>query len=251
MRVNFVLCASYLALSANAFDILGDIGKLVAPVGEALHYDAGHWFHAARKDVETFVNSAALDKALEIRNFVEAAVGGVNALQNEVQKANGNASAMNDLQRGFAKVLEELNTLFPPPDHAPSHAERQAAVQTALTKIGAVLVSVLGPLSGDEEGVAKTWDTVIQPPLLSVVVLVGDFAEQHPYLLQAVLIMLLSGPMARISEGIFGMVLEAIGFGSEGVVKGSLAAWIQSCVFGPYIPKGSLFSLLQKVAMTA
>ena len=46
------------------------------------------------------------------------------------------------------------------------------------------------------------------------------------------------------------MVLDIIGFGTLGVKAGSLAAYVQSTVYGGNVVAGSLFSSLQSSAMT-
>ncbi|KAM7183068.1 hypothetical protein V8F33_013826 [Rhypophila sp. PSN 637] len=46
-------------------------------------------------------------------------------------------------------------------------------------------------------------------------------------------------------------ILGAFGFGPLGPIAGSLAAFIQSTVYGAAVPAGSLFALLQRLAMTA
>ncbi|KAI0077967.1 hypothetical protein K474DRAFT_1771352 [Panus rudis PR-1116 ss-1] len=59
---------------------------------------------------------------------------------------------------------------------------------------------------------------------------------------------------AAIAAAIYGLVyllLYLIGFGSAGVIGGSLAAWIQSIFYGAFVPAGSIFAILQSISMTA
>lgn len=47
------------------------------------------------------------------------------------------------------------------------------------------------------------------------------------------------------------MALSAIGFGSAGIIAGSLAATWQSTVYGGFVAAGSLFSVLQSIGASS
>ncbi|KAH9931418.1 uncharacterized protein B0H18DRAFT_989175 [Fomitopsis serialis] len=80
-----------------------------------------------------------------------------------------------------------------------------------------------------------------------VIVAIGDLAEQHPYLLETLLV---SGVMLIIPESWFlRPLLRLFGMSPEGPVQGSVVAWAQRTFFGGTIPKGSWFSYLQRAAM--
>lgn len=59
----------------------------------------------------------------------------------------------------FGKVLErvmdEVRAEFPPPDHAPSHAEREAIVDYALGSVSAAMKDVFRGLGVGEENVER------------------------------------------------------------------------------------------------
>ncbi|KAJ7068660.1 hypothetical protein C8F01DRAFT_1118890 [Mycena amicta] len=264
---------SVIALSLHrtaGFDLLGEFDKLVAPASDLLHHtgnDVAQFFSTAGKDVGALlkrvggdfvaVSSNVEDKIGELKGLFDAIVGGTSALQDEIYKGQANkdelsAGLMKEFERRFAKVLEELIVMFPPPDHVPTHDQRKAAATEALHKFGMALTSACRHLGIADEGINSTWHTVIEPAVTSALVLIGDLAEQHPILVEGVLVLVLSQLLvvtfASISTEYW--FLEVVGFGSKGPIKGSLAAWIQSVVFGPFIPKNSWFAALQKIAMT-
>ncbi|PYI31884.1 hypothetical protein BP00DRAFT_446113 [Aspergillus indologenus CBS 114.80] len=46
-----------------------------------------------------------------------------------------------------------------------------------------------------------------------------------------------------------GAIISILGFGSLGVVRGSLAAWFQSLMYGGYTPAGGVFAKLTSMGM--
>ncbi|KAJ7482377.1 hypothetical protein B0H11DRAFT_2418663 [Mycena galericulata] len=150
-----------------------------------------------------------------------------------------------DLQRVFEKVLEELKDMFPAPDHAQGHDERQAAVAVALEKAGAALVTVCAKYGMDEERARAHWDGVVRPAIHTTVVLIGDLVEHHPDLLGSVLFF--GAVMLIPNYWLLRPVLSLFGFGPTGPVKGSTAAWAQRVFYGASVSKGSWFALLDKV----
>ncbi|KAK3313199.1 hypothetical protein B0H66DRAFT_388030 [Apodospora peruviana] len=74
-----------------------------------------------------------------------------------------------------------------------------------------------------------------------------EYAKEHPLEVAATVVLSLTafGVLARLMP----WVLRLIGFGMEGPVADSLAALWQARYAG-YVPKGSLFSFLQRLGMT-
>ncbi|AEO59715.1 hypothetical protein MYCTH_2308206 [Thermothelomyces thermophilus ATCC 42464] len=74
-----------------------------------------------------------------------------------------------------------------------------------------------------------------------------EYAKAHPYETAAtVLLTLVSlGVLARLLP----LIVRALGFGELGPIEGSFAAWWQR-LYGGYVPKGSLWSFLQRMGMT-
>ncbi|KAJ7682400.1 hypothetical protein DFH06DRAFT_1314619 [Mycena polygramma] len=100
-----------------------------------------------------------------------------------------------DLERALKTVLEEM---FPAPDEARRHEERQKKVAVALDseKAGAALVTVCVKHGMAQRRVDAHWHTV-WPAIENVVVLLGDLVEQHPDLLSA---LLFTGALALLPE---------------------------------------------------
>ncbi|EED85598.1 predicted protein [Postia placenta Mad-698-R] len=97
----------------------------------------------------------------------------------------------------LAELLEELSAAFPPPDHATHHAEREIQVSKIL----------------------------------------GDITEQHPDLVE---ILLITAVFMIIPEGwILRPVARLFGIGPYGPVKGSTAAWAQRTFYGAEVKAGS------------
>ncbi|KAK0624952.1 hypothetical protein B0T17DRAFT_460471, partial [Bombardia bombarda] len=73
-----------------------------------------------------------------------------------------------------------------------------------------------------------------------------EYARVHPLEVAAsVLVTLLAfGVLVRLVP----VVLELLGFGVEGPVEGNFAAWWES-MYNGFVPKGSLFSYLQRLGM--
>jgi hypothetical protein len=73
------------------------------------------------------------------------------------------------------------------------------------------------------------------------------FAGEHPAeVLAGLLVIVAVGVLAVMMAP---WVVEALGFAELGPVEGSFAAWWEACYAG-YIPRGSLFSYLQRLGMT-
>ncbi|KAK3349038.1 hypothetical protein B0T25DRAFT_547043 [Lasiosphaeria hispida] len=75
----------------------------------------------------------------------------------------------------------------------------------------------------------------------------AQYVKEHPLEIAAsVLLSLVAfGVLARLAP----VVLELLGFGVEGPVEGSFAAWFMS-TYGAHVPKGSLMAFLQRLGMT-
>ncbi|KAK4249335.1 hypothetical protein C7999DRAFT_12811 [Corynascus novoguineensis] len=74
-----------------------------------------------------------------------------------------------------------------------------------------------------------------------------EYAKAHPYEVAATVLLtvLALGVMVRLVP----IFVRVLGFGELGPVEGSFAAWWQRLYAG-YVPKGSLWSFLQRMGMT-
>ncbi|KAF7352439.1 hypothetical protein MVEN_01208500 [Mycena venus] len=228
-----------------------ELGETVQRYGEELMEEAA----SHSKDVR--------NKIRELKDRMNVIVHGVTALH-ELQAATikkrtrrsgdtGDKSlvAMNDmagdLERAFEKVFEELKVLFPAPEKALGHEERQKVVAVALEKAGAALTTVCTRHGMDEERVAAHWET-IRAAIEKLVVLLGDLVEQHPLMFETLLI---TFTVMLIPEyWVLRPLLRIFGFGPIGPVKGTAASWAQRVFYGAAVSKGSWFAYLEKAAMT-
>ncbi|KAK4204938.1 hypothetical protein QBC40DRAFT_272030 [Triangularia verruculosa] len=96
------------------------------------------------------------------------------------------------------------------------------------------------------EALSQAYDTSVSMAEELFVELVG-YVKEHPYEIAATVLLSLVtfGVLVRLAP----RVLVLLGFGAEGPVEGSWAAWFQS-TYGGYVPKGSLMSYLQRLGMT-
>ncbi|KAF7332346.1 Serine/threonine protein kinase [Mycena kentingensis (nom. inval.)] len=153
-----------------------------------------------------------------------------------------------DLEDAFDVVLVELQEMFPLPDDAPGHDQRVIAVSAALDKVGDKFVAVLEHHGLDVPRVEEIWATILRPALYFVLVSFGDINEQYPDLLPG---LFFAAAVVVVPESvIFSGVLRVFGFGKQGPVKGSAAAWAQRVFYGAQVNKGSWFAILQRAGMT-
>ncbi|KAJ7126396.1 hypothetical protein C8R43DRAFT_1075153 [Mycena crocata] len=174
-----------------------------------------------------------------------------NAESSESDDDTRSERVMNDiraaLEQAFAAVVEELKVMFPPPDQAPGHEERQRMVAVALEKAGTAFMTVIGSYGMEKEHLQVHWDAM-RPSIEAMVVLLGDLVEQHPYLFTALVVVVVVE--IAPTNWILRPFLNLFGFGPIGPVKGTPASWAQRIFYGATVGKGSWFAFLQRVAMT-
>ncbi|KAF7290892.1 hypothetical protein HMN09_01267600 [Mycena chlorophos] len=151
-----------------------------------------------------------------------------------------------DLEVAFGAVINELQEMFPEPKDAAGHENRSKAVEVALEKAGVVLIKVCGDHGLDEERVAAHWEP-IRAYLLTAIVFLGDIVEQHPVLFESLFFVLVIAilPEVWLSRPLF----RIFGFGPQGPIKGSAAAWAQRVFFGARVQENSWFAILQRAGM--
>ncbi|KAF7355696.1 hypothetical protein MSAN_01487400 [Mycena sanguinolenta] len=218
----------------------------------AMHTNNGEIFvqlgEAAWQHVEKLAGEAAEHakdfggKTGELKEHMKMIVDGAWALH---AKIHADGAIASDVQRGFDQVFQELQAMFPAPKEALGHEERQKVVSLALDKAETVLKAVCAQHGVLEERVAGPWEAV-RGAIETVVVLLGDLAEQHPHLLAALLV---AGSLMLV-PAFLRPLLQLFGFGRAGPVKGTVASWAQSVFYGPAVSKGSLFAWAQKSVMS-
>ncbi|KAF8128198.1 hypothetical protein EV363DRAFT_1341128 [Boletus edulis] len=150
-----------------------------------------------------------------------------------------------ELEGVFMAIVNELEQI-PPPDKAPSHAERAEMVDKVLDNTTQGLVK-LAVRYGIKEEVVTIYLDALKPQVQALIVVVGDINEQHPQLLPA---LAFSVAVMLIPESwILRPFLSVFGFGPAGPVKGSVAAWLQRRFWGAAVEAGSWFSWLQAAGM--
>ncbi|KAG2743938.1 hypothetical protein P692DRAFT_20784477 [Suillus brevipes Sb2] len=153
-------------------------------------------------------------------------------------------SVLEEFQNTFRALIEELKEQFPPPEEAPGHEKRTLVINAVLNRMEGTFLRIAIKHGANEE-VLKNHTSSLMASVLYIVVTIIDLFEQHPELALTLL---------RIATGIFTQeflfaALRIFGFAALGPTKGSAAAWLQAWLFGPAVPKGSWFSVLQRIPM--
>ncbi|KIK41128.1 hypothetical protein CY34DRAFT_13229 [Suillus luteus UH-Slu-Lm8-n1] len=190
------------------------------------------------------------DKISELRKSVDSVVATATTLYQVVKEAAGKRgiplhTISKDLGNTFRILFEELKEQFPPPDEAPGHEQRMTMINTVLDRVEECFLQVVGKLGVSQE-LLKSLTGSLKSGIKHVVVTIGDVSAQHPSLVWA-----LSGIVISMlfAEGLLLMILRIVGFGPLGPMKGGIAAWLQGWLFGPAVPKGGWFAMLQRLAM--
>ncbi|KAG1746517.1 uncharacterized protein EDB91DRAFT_1117333 [Suillus paluster] len=153
-------------------------------------------------------------------------------------------------------LFEELKEVFPPPEQAPGHENRTVMFSTVLDRMEEKFLQVAIVHGGNEE-LLTSYTSSLKFSVQHIAVTMGDLIEQHPNLANTLLIAAMAPLLPEIAavflprgggSWILRRVLLKVGFGPQGPMKGSVAAWLHSWL-GPFIPKGSWFSVLQRLAM--
>ncbi|KAG1764650.1 hypothetical protein EDD22DRAFT_445650 [Suillus occidentalis] len=156
----------------------------------------------------------------------------------------------------FFVLFEGLMEMFPPPDEAPGHDNRTIMISTALDRFEEVFLQVATELGVSEE-LLKSHSNSLKFVVQHVIVTMGDLVEQHPDIAKTLLFVAIAelAPSLLPEVGVLfdgwllRQLLRLLGFGPLGPIKGGIAAWLQRWIFGPIIPGGSWFAVLQRLAM--
>lgn len=159
----------------------------------------------------------------------------------------------------FVVLFEELIEMFPPPEEAPGHDNRTIMISTALDRFEEGFLQVATKLGVSEEQL-KSHSSSLKFVVQHVTVTIGDLVEQHPDIANTLLLVAIVEllPLLLPEFGIGALfegwpllrpLLRLLGFGPQGPIKGGIAAWLQRWIFGPTIPGGSWFAVLQRLAM--
>ncbi|KAK7062109.1 hypothetical protein R3P38DRAFT_2833463 [Favolaschia claudopus] len=190
---------------------------------------------ATRKYGEKVLNDAmesskeVQEKIGELKNAMNAVLHASKEMDElgasrSVQKRDMKEDFAKELHSALEKVAKELEIMFPPPDEASGHEDRQRVVQVALGKAGTEVKRVCIEHGMDQERVEAHWES-FSMIVEKLVVLLGDLFEQHPDLFSALFITI---SLMLIPESLLlRPVLSLFGFGPLGPGKGTAASWAQ------------------------
>jgi len=191
-----------------------------------------------------------IDKITDLKNATNTLVQGIRDLMPVIEKSASGIDfekAREDLESRLSMIPKLLKEEFPEPSKAPSHEDRVKFFDRVFEIASAEVVTVLGKFGMEKDEVIEKLNR-IEPPLKKVIVTIGDIIEQHPILLE---VLVISTTILTVEIVFMRPLLSLLGFSPVGPVSGSLAAWAQSRLFGGTVPAGSWFSYLQRAAMSA
>jgi len=222
--------------------------------------NAWEWMGALGGQVQTYAEEQVNKFATQFnissevdhyRALVQDVVSGVEQPQ-AVQQLNAGLTAAGlgniyeDVERELMELFSELQAAFPAPDTALGHDGRKAKMSEIMTQARSTITRVGVEHGISEESLNQHLDGLCSR-IESLIVYTGDLAEQHPELLEGLLLL---GSLALMPEVLLlRPFLGLFGFGPYGPVKGSIAAWAQRIFFGAAVPKGSWFAHMQHAAM--
>jgi len=190
-----------------------------------------------------------IDKITDVKEAISTLVQGIRDLMPVIEKKATSIDfekAREELESRLSMIPELLKEEFPEPSKAPSHDDRVKFFDRVFEIASAEVVIVLGKFGMEKDDAIEKLN-VIEPPLKTAVVIIGDIIEQHPVLLE---VLVISVTFLTVEVILMRPLLSLFGFSPIGPVRGSLAAWAQSRLFGAYVPAGSWFSYLQRAAMS-
>jgi hypothetical protein len=209
--------------------------------------DVGDRVLQIKRDVESLVTAAADFKALIGSHLEPSFVSDKEDLFKRGLNLNIDLDAFSDeLSDVLDTVQYELRKQFPPPSEAVGHDERVKMVDEALAKMREAFSHLIVKYDIPEDRAMDIIDRFSEV-LRRILVTTGDLAEQHPDLMETIII---SSVLLIIPESWFiRPVLGLFGFGPSGPIKGTPASWAQRRFFGGIIKSGSWFSRLQSISM--
>ncbi|CAA7259093.1 unnamed protein product [Cyclocybe aegerita] len=149
------------------------------------------------------------------------------------------------------KILEDLKAEFNEPlpeDQDEWYRELDIKVSNVLDWIEDAVVEVAKTLDISESESREAF-RVIKPHIKRFILISANLTRRHPILTAIVFGISAQLIIQPLASAIVAPILNIIGFGPKGPIKGSLASLVQKNVFGPAIPPGSWFRVFQSLAM--
>ncbi|KAF4580649.1 hypothetical protein EYR40_003047 [Pleurotus pulmonarius] len=114
-------------------------------------------------------------------------LGGGSSVDARLEE-NGLSLVSSDIDQAFEDVLKRVDEAFPGLDRAAHHDDRRRLITRILAEAEIELVKILCAkyeLTG--EGALRGFWRTVSPIIESIVVVLGDLAEQHPWLAKFVI----------------------------------------------------------------
>ncbi|KAG0694432.1 hypothetical protein DFH29DRAFT_838566 [Suillus ampliporus] len=240
-----------LAVSANMlydglyFPDMGNVWDKITELGPDIQGYPEKLYHHA---MEVYPS----EKISEFRESVDSVASTATTLHQAFKGAAEQRgipldSVSEELGNMFRALFEELQEQFPPPGEAPSHENRMVMITTVLDRIEESFLQFIINRGMSEEPL-RSHSNSLKSGVQHILVTIGNSYEEHPkfaWILWCILILVVMLFAWRI-------LLSApciFGFGPLGPIKGTLAAWLQAWLFGPAVPAGGWFAMLQRLAM--
>ncbi|KAH9931417.1 uncharacterized protein B0H18DRAFT_989174 [Fomitopsis serialis] len=180
------------------------------------------------------VDATAVAQLRQFQYVIQVVVSDTEDLKEVIAQAGD--KPFDEIQHGIEKVFADLL----------EQLKGQGNVSLVIRKAEEAFIR-LSVQDGMSEMQLRTHLDPIMKHVEDIVVTIGDLVEQHPVLLETLIV---SGIMLTIPESwLLRPLFRLFGMSTEGPVAGSAAAWAQRRFYGAYIPKGSWLSHLQRAGM--
>jgi len=235
------------------FDLLRFAKESLKDLGEK-----GFEFLDAKLKDEIAKHPEAIELYNEFKDALEGLIKESEAFsigqQSVLEKRGINFEALKGaLTDEFEKVIKVIESEFSEPlpeDQEDWYKELDNTISRILDQIEDALVTAyatVGHLVPEFE--VRAAFRRLKPHIKRVILTAARFCRRHPILCAIIVTtaVVLIGKV--VLPRVLKLLLRLTGFGARGPIKGSLAARLQSFIFGPLIPAGSWFSCLQRLAM--
>jgi len=209
--------------------------------------------HAVLDEIVKVYDGAA-QFVTDLKNVTEQVVRHSRKTGIELQEIiEKNNITMTELTRRLEKRISEielgLKDKVDKVDRRRSEDSADARAQVVVQVLDEVQVAyvVVVTEAGVPQGQAEDQYDELAGHVKAIFLIIGEFINKYPILLDVVIFVV---SMLLIPEiPIFRSVFLLLGFGLKGPVKGSVAAWLQSRLWGRAVARGSWFAILQKAGM--
>ncbi|KIY61323.1 hypothetical protein CYLTODRAFT_495310 [Cylindrobasidium torrendii FP15055 ss-10] len=101
-----------------------------------------------------------------------------------------------------------------------------------------------------EDETRDSWNNFAHE-FLQLLRLIGEFVKAHPTLVANILFFIGTGFLGSAVPVFLRPILAFFGFGAQGVMRGTAAAWAQRYFWGGAVGAGTWFAQLQRAGMVA